>query len=137
MIAVDTNVLLRLIIQDDPDQATLAKRLFLDCFARLEPCFIADVVLCEVEWVLASQFRAKRPEILAIFQDLLAEALFDFEDRHAFRAALDAYQQGSADLSDYLIGEKGLAHGARITYTFDRALRGRDGFSVLEAKGLS
>jgi len=102
VISVDTNVLLRLIIQDDPDQATLAKRLF-----------------------------------LAIFQDLLAEALFDFEDRHAFRAALDAYQQGSADLSDYLIGEKGLAHGARITYTFDRALRGRDGFSVLEAKGLS
>jgi predicted nucleic-acid-binding protein len=137
VIAVDTNVLLRLIVQDDPEQALIAKRLLQDSFARSEPCFIADVVLCEVEWVLTSRFRAQRSEILAIFQDLLTESLFDFEDRHVIRDALDAYQQGGADFSDYLIGGKGVAHGARITYTFDRSLRGRDSFSFLEVKSHS
>jgi len=40
-------------------------------------------------------------------------------------------QAGKADFSDYLIGEKAIAHGARVVFTFDRALRGQNGFAVL------
>jgi predicted nucleic-acid-binding protein len=106
-------------------------RLLQESLDRGETRFISDPVLCELEWVLSGLYRVRRAEFLEIFQDLLADDLFDFEDRGVVREALDACRKGKAEFSDYLIGAKGVARGARVTYTFDRDLRGREGFSVL------
>src|SRR5262245_49564589 len=108
MIALDTNLLVRFIVLDDPDQAAAVDRLFKEAIAKQESCFISDPVLCELEWVLSSLYKIPRAEILGTFQDLMAEDLFTFEDRGVVRQALDAYQTGKADFSDYLIGEKAL-----------------------------
>ncbi|NJL29269.1 MAG: type II toxin-antitoxin system VapC family toxin [Thermoanaerobaculia bacterium] len=131
MIAIDTNLLVRLIVEDDPAQAARARALLEAAVADGEPCFLSDPVLCELEWVLESCYDATRQDILLALQDLMACQPFLFEDRDALRRALDAYQKGKADFSDYLIGAKAAIHGAWTTYTFDRALRQTEGFTHL------
>lgn len=132
MIALDTNIVVRLIVQDAPGQVVIAERILRNAFERREPCFLSDPVLCELEWVLTSCYKAQRIEILAALQELLARELFHFEDRDAVQKALDAYQAGKADFSDYLIGAKGHANGATTTFTFDGNLRGRTEFTALK-----
>ena len=134
MIAVDTNVLLRLLIEDDPRQTLAARELLESIFAEDEGCFVSDPVLCEIEWVLDSCYKASRARIVEALQELVANPHFIFVDRSAIRRALDAYRAGRADFSDYLVGSRARAQGARATYTFDRALRGDEGFVILEAR---
>ncbi|HEV7518400.1 MAG TPA: type II toxin-antitoxin system VapC family toxin [Thermoanaerobaculia bacterium] len=131
MIAVDTNIIVRLIVDDDPEQGARVRRLLEAAAEAGESCLVSDPVLCELAWVLSSQYRAGRAEIVAAVQSLLARALFIFEDRTALLQAFEAYQGGRADFSDYLIGAKAQAHGARTTWIFDRGLRNQPGFSML------
>jgi predicted nucleic-acid-binding protein len=131
LIGLDTNVLVRILVRDDPGQTALAERLIGEAAETGEPCFISDLVLCEIEWVLDSVYKVKRPDILGALQELYAREIFVFEDRQILRGAIDAYQHGKAELSDYLIGAKGQAKGARTTYTFDRPLSQQEGFSLL------
>lgn len=56
MIALDTNLVVRFIVLDDPDQAATVDRLFQDAIENHETCFISDPVLCELEWVLSSLY---------------------------------------------------------------------------------
>jgi predicted nucleic-acid-binding protein len=131
LIAVDTNILVRLATRDDPQQAAQAQALLEDSFREEETCFISDPVLCELEWVLDRCYTASRADILTTLQGLFSRPHFEFEDRARLRRVLSAYESGKGDLADYLIGAKAQAHGARSTYTFDRALRNQEGFTVL------
>lgn len=128
MIALDTNVIVRLLVDDDPRQAKEAERLIRDARERGIDCFISDPVLCEIEWVLESCYRASRADILAAMRDLLGQEGFLFEDRQVIRRSIEAYQGSKADFSDHLIGAKAQARGATVTYTFDRDLRHAEGF---------
>ena len=132
MIALDTNVLVRLVVGDDAKQQATAEALLRDAAHAGESCLICDAVLCETEWVLESCYDASRAEIRAVMQRLLAsEGLFVFEDPEVFRRALRAYGHGKADFSDLLIGAKSAARDARTTYTFDRKLARYECFSLL------
>jgi predicted nucleic-acid-binding protein len=131
VIALDTNVIVRLIVQDDLRQASLVERLIQQASEAEEACFIGDPVLCELEWVLEKSYGAKRADILAAMQELAAREVFSFEDPETFRWALTVYQESKADFSDALIGGRAKARGARTTYTFDRALARQEGFSLL------
>ena len=134
MIALDTNVVLRLIVEDDVAQLTAVRELLAAAEADGETCLVPDVVLCEIEWVLLSAYGATRSDVLAAVQALLAESLFAFEDRPRVRRALDSYEKGRGDLSDHLIGHTAADAGARTTFTFDRALAGHAAFTVLRPK---
>ncbi|MEA2564191.1 MAG: hypothetical protein QOH06_5695 [Acidobacteriota bacterium] len=131
MIALDTNILIRLLTKDDPDQTALAEELLQKAADAEESCFISDPVLCEVEWLLESSYRAKRRDVLAAMQELLGGDLFVFEDREVLRQAIVKYQESKADFSDCLIGAKARSRGARATYTFERALAREPGFTRL------
>lgn len=131
MISLDTNVLVRTLVQDDPVQTRLAEKLLRDTAERGETCLITHPVLCELEWVLDSNYQAGRSEILAAIQRLLRNPLFELEERSVVQRALDSYADGRADFSDHLIGVMSEARGARTTYTFDRALRNQEGFVLL------
>jgi predicted nucleic-acid-binding protein len=132
LIALDTNILVRLMVRDDPRQTALAERLLESAAESGESCLVTDPVLCEVGWVLESNYEASRSDILAAMQELLAQEVFTFEDREAFQRAVDLCQRSKLDLSDLLIGAKGQARGARTTYTFERTLARQEGFSLLE-----
>jgi predicted nucleic-acid-binding protein len=131
VIALDTNILIRLLVRDDPSQTALAERLLQEAVDAGEHCFISDPVLCEVEWVLESSYRARRGDILAAMQELFAGDLFVFEDREILRQVIARYQESKADFSDYLIEAKARARGARTTYTFERLLAREQGFTRL------
>lgn len=134
MIALDTNLVLRLIVEDDPGQLAVTREIVAAAEAAGETCLLTDVVLCEIEWVLLSAYGATKADVLAAIQSLAAERLFDFEDRARLHRALDSYQRGRGDLSDYLIGHTATALGARTTFTFDRGLAGESIFSVLGSR---
>ena len=131
MIALDTNILVRLITQDDPKQAALAERLIQHAAESGETCFVSDLVLCELEWVLEACYGATRSDLLTAVQELASRETFVFEDAEALHWAISLYQKSKAELSDALIGAKARTQGARTTYTFDRTLSHQQGFSLL------
>lgn len=135
MIAFDTNVLVRLLVDDDPDQSALARAALERAYEEGEECYLSDAVLCESAWVLASRYGAARIDVLAAITRLLAEPRYTVDDPDGVAEALQAFEAGAAEFSDYLIGARARRRGARTTYTFDRKLRSRPGFTVLRSAG--
>jgi predicted nucleic-acid-binding protein len=122
MIALDTNVLVRYIVEDDPQQAPAAVALIERALRREEPIFIPQIVLCELVWVLSFAYRFKRGAIAAVLQHLRRGAQLVLEGADDVKRAIDAYASGGGDFADYLIAERAVANGCAIVATFDRAL---------------
>jgi predicted nucleic-acid-binding protein len=131
VIALDTNVLVRFLIRDDERQAERARALIESCKSRGDSCLITHPVLCELEWVMESLYRASRTDILGAIRTLRTTPPFVLEDDSIVDRALHMYSAGKGDLSDYILGEIAVARGARTTYTFDRGLRNAEGFTLL------
>ena len=96
MAALDTNVVVRLIVGDDPRQADAAQAL-----VESEPCTIAPSVLMECEWVLRAAYRLDAPLILESMRDLLALRNIDASDPVLTQQALQGYEAG-LDFADAL-----------------------------------
>lgn len=111
MIALDTNILVRLVVDDHPQQADIAVTLLKTHRAR-----ISSTVLLETEWVLRFSYKFPRENIHAFFQLLLQTENVDMEDGLAIKRALDWYAQG-ADFADAL---HLAVCGSAIMHTFDR-----------------
>ncbi len=131
MIALDTNVLIRFFVRDDEEQARSALKLIETCREADDSCLISNPVLCEIEWVLQSAYRASRTDIIAAIRTLLTTSPFVLEDPELVDRALRLYAREKGDFSDFLRGEIAHARGARTTYTFDRDLRSAKGFTLL------
>jgi len=128
VIGLDTNVAVRLLVEDDATQTAAAVRLVRRAREEGARLYVADVVVCEIAWVLRSCYGRSREEI-ADALDLLAgvdEAEFESADRVA--AAIAAYRDGKGDLADYLLRECASAAGCAAVATFDRALLKEPGF---------
>ncbi|HXT15265.1 MAG TPA: type II toxin-antitoxin system VapC family toxin [Gemmatimonadaceae bacterium] len=131
MIALDTNVLVRLIVGDDEAQARAAERLAVRARREQTALFVADVVLCELVWVLRSRLSLPRREIADALDQLLATELIVVADTAVIERTLDDYRNGKGDFADYLIREQARSAGAKEVATFDRALKGEPGFRIV------
>ena len=131
MIGIDTNLLIRILIEDDAEQLKRARTLLNGMAERFETVFVADIVLAELEWVLEDAYQVPRARILQALQAIVASKQFEFQDRRRVLDALELYQKGKAELSDYLVGLIGSQRGASTTYTFDRDLRDDERFTLL------
>lgn len=131
MIALDTNVLVRHLTQDDPVQSPVASREIEQAANRGEEIFISDVVLCELVWVLEDCYDLKRAQIADILERILQTSSFCFQAKETLWSALGDYRAGRADFSDYTIGRTARNAGAHPTLTLDRALRDNPLFRVL------
>lgn len=127
MIGLDTNVLVRYLLRDDPVQAARAEREL----ERNERFLIDSIVLCELVWVLETGYGFSRTEIAAALERILATAQFEIESKDLALAALDDFRRSAADFSDCLIGRRNRAAGVPETVTFDRNLKGLEGFRLL------
>jgi predicted nucleic-acid-binding protein len=127
MTGLDTNVLLRYLLRDEPAQAARADREF----DRGERFLIDGIVLCEVVWVLEVGYGLSREEVVSTLERILATAQFEIESRDLAIAALDDFRRSGADFSDCLIGRRNRAAGAEETVTLDRSLKGLPGFRLL------
>ncbi len=113
MSAVDTNVLIRLIITDAPAQTEAARA------KAAEGVFVSHGILMESGWVLRSVYRLDRDQIGSALRTLVAQDAIEGVDEDAVLWALDRYLEG-ADLADMLHLISATNRGPFLT--FDRAL---------------
>jgi len=120
MIGLDTNLVVRFLVQDDAAQAALASEVFSSLSAD-RPGFIGSVVLAETGWVLARAYKAGREEIAAAVEGLLRSEEIIIENTEAAYRALAVFRDGRAvEFADALIAETARLAGASETLTFDR-----------------
>ena len=122
MIGIDTNILVRYLTQDDPEQAPRANRLIETQCTKAEPGFIAHIVLCELVWVLRSAYGYSKPQVVGVLEQILVTVEFVIEAEEVVFPALEAYRHGPADFSDYLLILTNRTAGCASTYSFDTRL---------------
>jgi predicted nucleic-acid-binding protein len=118
MLGLDTNVLVRFLVQDDPAQFERAQKL-IGRESRTGGVLISLLVLLETEWVLRSRYSLAKSEIIAAFSGLLGSAELRFEDEHSIEEALFTWKDSPADFADCLIGARHRVLGCRATASFD------------------
>ncbi len=126
MLAIDSNVLVRHLVQDHPAQSREASELLAEAEASGDRVFLSPLLLAEVFWVLSRAYRFPKADLLRAFDAVLHADLFVVEHKDQALAALDAYRQGRAGFADYLLTEIAWAAGCDRFLTFDKALAGGD-----------
>lgn len=119
MIGIDTNILVRYIVQDDEQQAALAASVLEQQCTRQQPGWINRIVLCELVWVLESAYRCSRNEITAAVRALLQTAELKAEDPDLVWQAIHAYNNNQADFADALLFASNHRQGCKHTLTLD------------------
>jgi predicted nucleic-acid-binding protein len=131
VIGLDTNVLCRYLLADDPQQTAKAEETIEDALERGEACFVSKIVLCELVWVLETCTPMDTEEISGTLDKLLHVANLKVEEREQVRRALALFKTERGDFSGHLIHQTNVSAGSRKTVTFDKDLRGLPGFEVL------
>ncbi len=120
MPALDTNVLVRYIVQDDAAQLAAAKRLISRCVAEGAMLFVPVTVVLALEWVLRSSFEFGKDEVLMTLSSLFSAAELTFESERALEVALQLFRKGSADFADCLHVALVAQAGEQPLWTFDK-----------------
>lgn len=128
MAGVDTNVLLRIALQDDIHQSRAAA-LFLK---REGPCYVTHLVLAELVWVLEGGRKESKKTIVTALERVLDNEAFAVQAPGIVKDALDVFRRSNADFSDCLILAQCKHDGQVPLATFDRALGKLDGAKLLK-----
>ena len=120
MIGIDTNVLVRHLVGDDPVQARLAERFLSQRCSAEEPGFVNRVVLCELAWTLERIYGFPRSDIARAIEQLLVARELRAEEREHVQGAVQVFRRGGIGFSDALIAGINRAAGCEATATFDR-----------------
>lgn len=131
MIALDTNVLVRYLVRDIPEQAEAA-RILLEGLTPEAPGFISREVTIETAWVLERSYGFSREQIADILEKLTATGSLIVEAGDDVARAALRFRQGGADFADLMILAAAERAGASSLYTFDRTLARMDGAVLME-----
>jgi len=115
----DTNVLVRLLVEDDPQQSAAALRCWTQAL-NSGGVFLPKLVLVEAIWVVGRAYHFDSQSIANAVNALLKTHGLVVEDKADVTAALNAYTTGTADFSDYLILESARSATALPVHTFDK-----------------
>lgn len=130
MKALDTNVLIRYLVADDPVQTRTATEIIEGAAGKGEQVFLSVLVLCESAWVLDRRYRQSRDVIADTLDLVLDTAVFAVERSDLLRRCVDQFRTGKARLADYVIGAIAMEAGCTVTLTLDRDLAGCRGFQI-------
>ena len=119
MLGIDTNVLVRFLVQDDEAQFEKAHKLIKREVSAGGRVFVNQLVLMETEWVLRSRYSVPKNQIIKAISGLLDANDVQFEDEPAIEEAIFIWKESTADFADCLIGAKNRRLGCRATATFD------------------
>jgi predicted nucleic-acid-binding protein len=131
VIGLDTNVLIRHIVQDDEEQSRIATHLLESRCSVDEPGIVSLVVLCEMVWVLDRGYGYDRKTIAQVLRSLLSAEDLRIERSELAWVALKYYASGKADFADFVIALCHQELGAATTCTFDRRASGCHLFELL------
>ena len=129
MTALDTNVLIRYLVGDVPEQAEAARAL-IDELTPDDPGFICREVVLEVAWVLERSYRFTRPRVADALLDLTASDTLVVEQSDDVAAAY-RYRQGGVGFSDLMILRATERADSTPLQTFDRRLARMPGANLL------
>ena len=132
MKGLDTNVLVRYLVQDDPKQAAQASKFIETHCTDERPCFIGQIVLCELAWVLESNYHQDRVQIASIIEQLLQVGQLDVMEPEVVWRALNDYENSNADFPDHLLARVNQSMGCEVTVTFDKKAAKQVAFQMLK-----
>ena len=118
MVGLDTNVLVRYIMQDDPAQSAKATAL-IESLDADNPGYVTVVSVVELYWVLTSCYERSNADFQQVMQVLLQTRQMVVETADQVQRALRVFGQGKADFADCLIERAAAAAGCERTMTFD------------------
>ena len=120
MPALDTNVLVRYIAQDDTAQFAAAKRVISRCVGEGSTLFVPVNVVLELKWMLRSSFEFGKNDVLQTLPNLLSTTQLTFESERALKVALQLFRKGSAGFADCLHVALTTQAGEQPLWTFDK-----------------
>lgn len=134
MIGVDTNILLRWLLDDSivPDDAPQQRRLAARLIAgSSQPFFVNHVVIAEAIWALGNRARQSKATIKQVIDRLLTSSNVEVDSREIVQDALASFAGHPGDFADHLIGAINRHAGCTTTMTFDKAAQKSPGFTQL------
>lgn len=135
MIGLDTNVLVRFLTQDDPEQSRLASAA-MDQLTQERPGLICREVLVELVWVLEKSYKFGRAEISSVVSGLLATSDLVVEGADAVAGILSLYEFEGFGFADLMIRASSRRLGATTVLTFDRKAAALEGVVMLGGEAL-
>ena len=122
MIAFDTNALVRMLIEDDKNQAGIVQKIITLAEQNSLQIIILPEVLIETVWVLESIYRCNREEISQFLELMVATSTFTFPDTTVIRNAAKHYKK-EGDFADLLIVGQARKWQAKKFFSFDKKLQ--------------
>ena len=119
MIGVDTNVLLRLFVNDDAAQYEKSQRFF-EGRSKASPAYVSLIVVVELAWVLAVRYGYRQEAIINLIETLALSDDFVLERQAIVLNAVDVCRAGASRMADVLVAMVGTVDGCTKTMTFDR-----------------
>ena len=135
MIALDTNVLVRYLVDDDATQSGAARALIADLSPEA-PGFVCREVLVELVWVLERAYGFSRDGIASVLEILFGTPALRIEVADDVVRAVYGYRRGGAEFADRMIAAAARRAGASALYTFDRQAARLENATLLTAEGL-
>jgi predicted nucleic-acid-binding protein len=132
MIGIDTNILIRYMVQDDEAQAGLATQFLEEHLSDQNKGLVSSVVLCELVWVLRRAYGYDKDQVSSVLRSMLSSSDLQVDRMDDALRALREYERGNADFSDYYIGQMNHSHPAQTTYTLDQKAATGNHFTLLE-----
>lgn len=120
MISLDTNILVRLLTNDEPRQTQKARVALDQAVQDQHRIWVSLVVVCELVWVLRRLYGYDKTHVIVAVTALLKFSGLEMENPKAVKKALDQLQHSPADFSDILLGHLSLEQGAAHVLTFDK-----------------
>lgn len=132
MKSLDTNIIIRFLVNDDIKQGEKVKTLFMKAEENNDVFFITTPVVLEVLYVLDSVYEYSRKEILNALESLLMMSLLIFDNADAIQKFITSAGKNKIELEDLLIGILARESGCKTTITFDKKASKSELFELLE-----
>lgn len=135
MIALDTNVLVRYLVEDDAAQVKTVRNLMRQLTPE-QPGFVCREVTVELVWVLQKAYGFSREQIAEVLDALIASKGIKFEATDEVAYSILHYRRGAADFSDLMIVAAAKRTQAFPLYTLDRKMSRVEGAALLTEETL-
>lgn len=120
MIGVDTNILVRFVLDDDPIWSPAAAKFINETLNSENIGFINIITLAEFAWTLRKEAHFNRERLALVIESFLQSDKIALGNADVVERALNRYRSGNAGFADYLIAELNIASGAAPTMTIDK-----------------
>jgi len=116
---IDTSVILRLLIKDDPAEAKACEKLLREGEERGLILYLLPVAIMETVWVLEKIYKFERKSIREIIEAILNTPQLKVEMEAVFRKAIKSYEEKNIKFADAMMGHWGLEKDLSVIFTYD------------------